>query len=164
MTSESNPAAITVPNHLSVPSRTGDAAEVDGLDDPVDDDVGRCFGILCGNAEFACVVVSGARRDDGKGYVGLREHLQRKRDDAVAADDYECIHAALEGAVNEPSRVLGVGPRDRDDVDTASVQLGDCPFGRVRRTAVTRRRVRQHRDATDGHGIFADESCRPKGG
>ena len=70
--------------------------------------------------EFARVVVAGARRDDAERYVGLREHLQRKRDDAVTADHHQRVHAALERAVNEPSRVLGVGARDRDDVDTAS--------------------------------------------
>ena len=127
--------------------RALDAAQVDGLDDPVDDDVGGRLGILCGNPEFARVVVAGARRDDAERYVGLREHLQRERDDAVTADDHQRVHAALEGAVDEPSRVLGVGARDRDDVDAASVQLRDRPFGRVRRAAVPRRGVGQHRDA-----------------
>ena len=86
--------------------------------------------------------------------VRLREHLQRERDDAVTADDDERIHAALERAVDEPPRVLGVGSRDRDDVDAPFVQLGDRAFGRVRRAAVPRRRVGQHRDpALRGHGI-----------
>ena len=123
MTSESKPAAITVPNHLSVPSAPVDAAEVDGLDRAVDDDVGGRLGILCGNAEFARMVVAGAGRDDAQRDVGVRQHLQRKRDDAVAADDHQRVRAALERAVDEPSRVLGVGARDRDDVDAALVQL-----------------------------------------
>ena len=72
------------------------------------------------------MVVAGARRDDAERDVGLREHLQRKRDDAVTADDHERVHAALEGAVDEPSRVLGVGARDRDDVDAAPMQLRDA--------------------------------------
>ncbi len=43
-----------------------DVAEVDGFGDPVDDDVGRGFGILCGNTEFAGMVVAGSGGDDGQ--------------------------------------------------------------------------------------------------
>ena len=110
----------------------------------VDDDVGGGLGILCGNAEFARMVVAGAGRDDAQRNVGLREHLQRKGDDAVAADDDQRVGAAIECAVNEPSRVLGVGARDRDDVDAASLQPRDRPLGGVRRVAVSRRRIGQH--------------------
>ena len=133
--------------------RALDAAEVDCFHRAVDDDVGRRLGIFCGNTKFARVVVPGACRDDGQRYVGLRQHLQRKRDDAVSADDDECVHPALERAVDESSRMLGVGSRDCDDVDATAVQLGHRPFGRMWRAAVPRRGVGQHRDTTDGHGI-----------
>ena len=108
--------------------------------------------------EFAGVVVAGARRDDAERDVGLREHLQRERDDAVTADDHQRVHAALERAVDEPSRVLGVGARDRDDVDAASMELRDRTLGRVRRTAVSRRRVGQHRDPVDVR--VTESACR----
>ena len=98
------------------------------------------------------MVVPCARRDDGQRYVSLREHLQGKRDDAVATHDDERVHAALQCTVDEPSCMLGVGSRDRDDVDAAAVQLGYRPFGRMRRAAVPRCGVGQHRHAT-GHGI-----------
>ena len=79
--------------------------------------------------------------------VGLREHLQRERDDAVTADDDERVHPAFECALDEASRMLGVGARDRDDVDPALVQLGDRPLGRMRRAAVPRCGIGQHRDS-----------------
>ncbi len=54
---------------------------------------------------------------------------------------------AVEGALDEPSRVLGIGASDGDDVDTALVQLRHRTFGRMRRAAVPRCGVGQHRDA-----------------
>ena len=60
---------------------------------------------------------------------------------------------ALECPVDESSGVLGVGSRDRDDVDAAAMQLGDRPFGRMRRAAVPRRGVGQHVTRPIGHGI-----------
>ena len=119
----------------------------------VDDDVGRGLGILCRNAEFAGVVVAGAGRDDAERYVGLREHLQCERDDAVTADDDERVHAAFERALDEPPGVLGVGARDGDDVDAAAMELRDRPLGGVRCAAVSRRRIGQDGDPADGHGI-----------
>ena len=154
VTSESKPAAITVPNHFSVPSAPLMRPRSTVSTDAVDDDVGGGLGILCRNTEFARMVVAGARRDDGQRNVGLREHLQRERDDAVTADDHQRVHPALECAVDESSGMLGVGSRDRDDVDAASMQLRDRPFGRMRRAAVPRRGVGQHRDSRlIGHGI-----------
>ena len=159
VTSESKPAAITVPNHLSVPSAPSMRPRSTVSTSPSTTTSAAASGSLCGNAEFAGVVVAGARRDDAERNVGLREHLQRKRDDAVTADDDERVHAAFEGAVDEPPRVLGVGARDRDDVDAALLQLGDRPFGRVRRTAVPRRRIGQHRDAADPARSVTESAC-----
>jgi hypothetical protein len=68
LTSESKPAAITVPNHLRV---LVDAAEVDGFGPAVRDHIGRGFGIL-GDPVFACMVVAGARRDDAEGNLAKR--------------------------------------------------------------------------------------------
>ncbi len=149
VTSESKPAAMIVPNHLSVPSAPLMRPRSMVSATAVDDDVGRCLGILCGNAEFAGMVVARARRDDAERYVGLREHLQRKRDDAVTADDHQRVHPALEGTFDEASRVLGIGAGDRDDVDAAPMQLRDGTLGRVRRAAMARRGIGQHRDAGD---------------
>ncbi len=120
----------------------------------VDDDVDCRLGILCGNAEFAGVIVARPGGDDAERYVGLRQHLQGERHDAVAADHHQRVHAALERALDEAAGMLGVGARDGDDVDAALVEACDGPFGGMRRGAVPRGRVGQQRDASlDGHGI-----------
>ena len=99
------------------------------------------------------MIVARSGRDDAERNVGLRKHLQRERDDSVAADDDERVHTAFERAFDKPSRVLGVAAGDGDDVDTAAMELGDRPLGRMWRTAVSRGRIGQNGDPADGHGI-----------
>ena len=100
------------------------------------------------------MVVSGAGRDDAERYVGLGEHLQRERDDAVTADHHQRIHPSIERTLDQASGMFGVASRDRDDVDAAPVQPPDGSLGRMRCAAVARRRVGQHRDPGDlVHGM-----------
>jgi hypothetical protein len=127
-----------------------DPAEVDGLDNTVDDYIGCGLGILCRDAEFARMIVTCPGRDDAERNVGLRQHLQRKRDDAVPADDHQRVHPTFECAFHQSPRVVGVSARDRDDVDAALVQLRDGTLCRVRRAPVPRRGIGQDGDS---HGI-----------
>ena len=80
--------AVAVPN----------PAQVNGFRPAVDDDVRGGLGILCGNAEFAGVIVTGSRRDDSQRNAGARQHLQRIGDDAVTAGDHHRVGALSSAA------------------------------------------------------------------
>ena len=97
-----------MPNHLSVPLPDSNPAQVNGFRPAVDDDIRGGLGILCGNAEFTGMVVTGARRDDAQRNVGARQHLQRVGDDAVAAGDHHGVGAFFECGADEMTRVFGV--------------------------------------------------------
>ena len=137
MTSESNPAAATVPNHLVRTVAVANPAQVNGFGPAIGDDVGGGDGIFCRQTEFAGMIVAGAGRDDAQRNVGARQGLQRIGDHAVAADDDQRVGAVVDGGVQQAARVFGVAADDGHDIDAALLQPRDRLFGGVRCVSVS---------------------------